>query len=148
MTVGHAFQDVLEIGEGLDVVELCSGDEGADGCPSDSAAVRAREQVVFATKRDWPDGAFDRIVVEFDTAVIEESGEGRPARERVTNGIGKGTGGWNAAELGLEPNLHHLDERPGAGVTSMPTCLCGAAPDRALDRIEFGDPPQGLGRDR
>ena len=69
MTVGHAFQDVLEIGEGLDVVELCSGDEGADGCPSDPAAVRAREQVVFAAKRDGPDGALDRIVVGFDAAV-------------------------------------------------------------------------------
>jgi hypothetical protein len=30
----------------------------------------------------------------------------------------------------------------------MPTFLCRAAPDRTLDRREFGDPPQGLGRDR
>jgi hypothetical protein len=39
MTVGHALQDVSEPDEGLDVVELCGGDEGADGCPSDAATV-------------------------------------------------------------------------------------------------------------
>src|ERR1700686_4071613 len=111
MTVGRALQDVPEPGKGLDVVELCGGDEGADGCPSDAATVRAREQMVFAPGRDGPDGALDRTVVEFDAAVIEESGEGWPARERITNGLGEGAGGWNAAKLDLEPRLHHLDER-------------------------------------
>jgi hypothetical protein len=48
MAVGHALQDVSEPGKGLDVVELCGGDEGADGCPSDAATVRAREQRFFA----------------------------------------------------------------------------------------------------
>src|SRR5947208_758071 len=99
-------------------------------------------------RRTGGDGTFDRVVVEFDTPIIEESGEGWPARERITNGLGEGAGGWNAAKLHLEPRLHHLDERLGAGVTNMPTRVCGAAPDRSLDRIEFGDPPQGLGGDR
>ena len=54
MTVGHALQYVSEPGKGLDVVELCGGDEGADGCPSDATAVRAREQMVFAPERHLP----------------------------------------------------------------------------------------------
>ena len=54
MTVGHALQDVSEPGKGLDVVELCGGDEGADGCPSDAATVRAREQMVLAPERSHP----------------------------------------------------------------------------------------------
>ena len=102
---------------------------------------RHRHQIRRQVALDW-------IVVEFDAAVIEESGEGWPARERITNGLGEGAGGWNAAKLQLEPGLHHLDERPGAGVTNMPTGVGGAALDRSLDRIEFGDPPQGLGGDR
>jgi hypothetical protein len=81
----------------------------------------------FSPERDRADGTLDRIVVEFDAAVIEESGEGWPACERITNGLG----GWNAAKLHLEPGLHHLDERPGAGVTNVPT---GARP-RADARI-------------
>src|SRR5258708_33112155 len=68
VTVGHALQDVSEPGKGLDVVELCGGDEGADGCPSDAATVRAREQVVFAPGRDAPDGAVDLVVVQFESA--------------------------------------------------------------------------------
>jgi hypothetical protein len=43
--------------------------------------------------RDGPDGALDRIVVEFDAAVIEEPGKGWPARERITNGLGEGAAG-------------------------------------------------------
>jgi hypothetical protein len=39
MTIGHALQDISEPGKGLDVVELCGGDEGADGRPSDAATV-------------------------------------------------------------------------------------------------------------
>jgi hypothetical protein len=68
-----------------------------------------------------------------------------PARERVADGLGEGAGGWNAAKLHLEPRPHHLDERPGAGVTNMPTRVCGAALDRSLDRIEFGDPRAPVG---
>src|SRR6266540_5835985 len=34
MALGHALQDISEIREGLHVVELCRGDEGADGRPS------------------------------------------------------------------------------------------------------------------
>src|ERR1700681_2508270 len=97
--------------------------------------------MVFAPERDGPDGALDRVVVEFDAAVIEESGEGWPARQRITHGLGEGAGGWNAAKLHLEPGLYHLDERPGAGVTNMPTGVGGAALDRSLDCVEFGEPP-------
>jgi hypothetical protein len=53
MTVGHALQNFSEPGTGLDV-ELRGGDEGADGCPSDTIAVRAREQMVFASERYQP----------------------------------------------------------------------------------------------
>jgi hypothetical protein len=54
MSAGHAFQHVLEIGEGLDLVELGGSDEGADGCPSGAAAVGSGKQVVLATERYQP----------------------------------------------------------------------------------------------
>ena len=80
MAVGHALEDVFEIGERLDVIELCGGDERADGGPADAAAVRAGEQMVLAAERDGPDGAFDRVVVEIDAAVVEEAAEGSSQR--------------------------------------------------------------------
>jgi hypothetical protein len=52
MALGHALQDVSEIREGLHVVELCRGDEGADGRPSLRPTVGAGEQMVLAPKRN------------------------------------------------------------------------------------------------
>jgi hypothetical protein len=59
MAVGHALEDVLEVGKGLYVVELCGGDKGADGGPADAAAIGASEQVVLAAKCNRSDCAFD-----------------------------------------------------------------------------------------
>ena len=55
VALGHALEDVAEIGEGLDVVEFCGGDKGADGSPSLSAAVGAGEQMVLVAQRDRSD---------------------------------------------------------------------------------------------
>jgi hypothetical protein len=59
MFVGHTLQDVLEIGEGFDVVKLCGGDERADGCPSDTTAV-GRGLIVPGVRRakSWSDIRF------------------------------------------------------------------------------------------
>jgi hypothetical protein len=89
MALGHALQDVPEIGEGLHVIELCRGDEGANGGPSLSATIRAGEQMVLAPKRDGSDCALDRIVVELDTAVVQEMTKGRPAGKGVTDRVGE-----------------------------------------------------------
>ncbi len=70
MAVGHALDHIFEVGVGLDVVELCRGDEGADRAPSLCAAIGTGEKVVLAPERDGPDGALDRVVVELDAAVI------------------------------------------------------------------------------
>ena len=60
--------------------------------------------------RHGPDGALDGIVVEVDPAIVEESAEGRPAGEGVSDGLGKSAIGWNAAQFLLEPGLHDLDD--------------------------------------
>jgi hypothetical protein len=54
MTVGHALQDVLQLGKWLDVVELCGGDERADGCPSDEGAAAG---VISCFQRNSPRSA-------------------------------------------------------------------------------------------
>ena len=66
MALGHALQDVPEIGEGLHVIEFCRGDEGADGGPSLSATIGAGEQMVLTPQRDGSDRAFDGIVVALE----------------------------------------------------------------------------------
>src|SRR5437588_9550657 len=112
MALGHALQDVLEIGKGLHVIELCSCDEGANGGPSLSATVRAGEQMVLAPKRDGSDRAFDRIVVELDTAIVQEAAQRWPAREGILDRSGEAAAARNATKLRLEPRPHSLDKRP------------------------------------
>ena len=76
MAVCHALKDVFEIGERLDVIELCGCGERADGGPPSAATVGAGEQVILAPERDGPDCTLDRIVVEIDTAIVQETAKG------------------------------------------------------------------------
>src|SRR5437764_1703752 len=112
MALGHALQDVLEVGERLHVVELCRGDEGTDGGPSLSATIGAGEQMVLTPQRDGSDRAFDGIVVELDTAVVQEMTEGRPAGKGVTDRVGETPAARNATKLRVVPRPHRLEERP------------------------------------
>ena len=66
MPVRHAFEDVLKVGEGFDIVELGGGDQGADGRPPVGATVGSGEQMVLAAERDGPDRAFNGVGIEFD----------------------------------------------------------------------------------
>jgi hypothetical protein len=73
MAAGQTLDDVLEVGVGLDVVELRGRDEGRDDRPPVGAAVRSGKQVVLAAKRDRADRPLDRVGVELDAAVVEEA---------------------------------------------------------------------------
>src|SRR6516225_2326029 len=57
------------------------------------------------------DRALDRIVIELDTAVVQEVTEGRPAGKGVPDRVREATAARNAAKLRLEPRLHRLDKR-------------------------------------
>src|SRR5258707_14492594 len=109
MSAGHAFQRVIEIGEGLDLVELGGSDERADGCPSGAAAVGSGKQVVLAAERDRADDALDRIGIEFDAAVIEEAAKCAPADQGIADRIGQTAAGRGKSELRIEPGLHRRD---------------------------------------
>jgi hypothetical protein len=69
---GQAFQQVLEVGERLDVVELGGCQKRSDNGPAGRTAVGSGERVVLGAQRDGANGAFDGVVVEFNTPVIEE----------------------------------------------------------------------------
>src|SRR6267154_5856189 len=123
MSAGHAFQHVLEIGEGLDLVELGGSDEGADGCPSGAAAVGSGKQVVLATERDRADAALDGIGVEFDAAIIEEAAKCAPAGQGVADRIGQTAAGRDEGELRREPGLPRARCRNGTGPQITPHTL-------------------------
>ena len=145
MSVGHAFQHVLEAGERLDVVEFGGGKKGSDYRPAGCPAIVAGEEVVLATERDGPNGAFDSVVIELDAAVIEEPAESLPADQRISDRIGQSPF-WDPIELGLEPTLHGLNQRQRPDPSGRLSRRCGLTPDARLDRIEFGDTSERFGR--
>jgi len=71
MTVCYALEDVVDVGLGLDAVEFCSLDEGADHGPAGAAAVAAGEEMVLAAERHGPDGALDGVGVEFHPTIFQ-----------------------------------------------------------------------------
>src|SRR5262245_44118113 len=93
MAIGHALEDILKIGEWLDAVELRGREERGDDRPAGRSAVGAGEQMVLAAEGDGPDGAFDRVVVEFDAAVIEEAAKRPPAGQGIPHGFGETAAG-------------------------------------------------------
>lgn len=67
-------------------------------------------KMILSAEGHGPDGAFDRVVVELDAAVIEESAECWPARERITDRLGQGAVWRDTVKLVHEPDLHGRDE--------------------------------------
>ena len=55
MAVGNRGQGSLEIGEGLDAVDLAGFDQRGDAAPADAAFIMAGEERVFAIERDGAD---------------------------------------------------------------------------------------------
>jgi hypothetical protein len=100
---------------------------------------------VFPPERDGPDGALNHIVVEFDAAVIEKSGEGWRTRERVANGLGEEpAGGTRPNSFSSQAFIVSMSGR----VLVLRTCRCASVVRPWIYRKEFGDPPEGLGGDR
>ncbi len=69
MTAGHAFQHVLNISEGLDLVELGVGDKGTE----------------VARRAPPPSDSGDGIGVKFDAAVVEEAAKWAPADQGISS---------------------------------------------------------------
>lgn len=86
MAVDDAREDVGQISERVDIVQLASFDQGGDGRPMLGAAIKTSEQCILPIERNWADGSFDDVVVEFDAAVVDEARQALPARQGVANG--------------------------------------------------------------
>jgi hypothetical protein len=59
-----------------------------------SAVEAQKDQPVLRSSATGRIVALDRIVAEFDTAVIEGAREGRAAPKRVAHHLGEGASGW------------------------------------------------------
>lgn len=89
MAVCEALKDVLQVGIGFDIIELCGGDERGDYGPTVGATIRAGKEMVLAPQGDRPDRALDRVGVQFNATILKEAAESGPSGKRITDGLGK-----------------------------------------------------------
>ncbi len=78
MPIDDFVEDIGRVGKRIDIVQLASLDQGGDHCPMLGTAVGACEQRIFPIEGDRTDRAFDGILVEFDTAIIDEARQSLP----------------------------------------------------------------------
>lgn len=73
--------------------------ERGDDRTSVGTAVRSREEVVLAAKRDRPDRALGRVDVELDAAIVEEEAQSVPPGTRIADRFGKSAARRHAQQL-------------------------------------------------
>jgi len=76
VAVGDRLEGRLEIGEGLDGVDLRRFDQGGDAAPCAAALIMAREERVLAVQGYGTDQVLDAAGVDLDAPVVEEGLEG------------------------------------------------------------------------
>src|SRR3546814_12642019 len=114
----------LDVGDGIDAVQLAGGDDGGEERPVLCADLVTGEQGVLARQGDGTDRVLDRIGVEFEAAVLEEPGEARPVAEGIADVAGEGCAGRDRRQLRLEPRS---EERRG-GKECVGTCRSRGSP--------------------
>ena len=72
MAVGDGLQGCLEVGEGLDAVDLAGLDQRSDATPSDAAFVMACEECILALEGNRTDQIYDPIGADLDATVRQE----------------------------------------------------------------------------
>jgi len=109
----------------VDAGEFAVFDERGDHRPVVAALVGACEQGILAVESQRADGALDGIVVEIDTAIIEEVDETVPAWERVADRLAEAALGADLSATGFEEPVQVVDDRTAALVTGVAALVSG-----------------------
>ena len=115
---GAAAQDIVKVGEGGEAAAAGAGDEGVEDGGSFPGFGIADEQVVFLADGAGADGVFDEVVVEFDPAVFQITGEALSLAEGVGEGLAKLAFG-EVTVAAFEPEqgfFHPLQDGRGLGL--------------------------------
>src|SRR6266849_3433387 len=80
--IDHALEHIVQVGVGLDAVHLASLDDRTEHCPSLSADVRTREEMILPSESYGTDRAFNDVGIKLDATIVQETREAVPARQR------------------------------------------------------------------
>src|SRR5258708_17971522 len=89
MSIDHALEHIAQVGVGFDVIHFGGFNQRTQRRPARSTTIRSGEQMIFTTQCNGPDRALNRIGVELDATIVQESREAVPARQRIADRIGE-----------------------------------------------------------
>ena len=131
--------DFDEVGLRIDGIEFAGLDQRGDDRPVLAAAVGTREECILAIEGNRTDCPLRDVGIDLDAAIIEEERQAFPARQRIADRLGELGLLADQSELGVEPGLEVLDDRPAFLVTNGAPFLSATATNVALDGVEPGD---------
>lgn len=114
MTGGHGLQGCLQVGKGLDAIDLCGGDQGGDARPGSTALVMAGEECILAGQGDRADQVLDAVGVDLDTAIAQESLQPVPVAVDIGQFLAEARLHRYAPALRLQPFAEGGDQRRSA----------------------------------
>jgi len=82
----EGFGDVVD---GVHAGQLAGGDERGEHGPVFGADFVAREERVFSCQRDGADLIFDRVGVQLERAVFQETDQAGPVRQSLADVLGQ-----------------------------------------------------------
>jgi len=147
MTIGDRCEGGLEIGKGLNPVDLAGFDQRCDAAPGDTALVMPGEEGILAIEGDGADQVFDAVVVDLDAPIGQEGLQPIPVIVDVIQLFTQPGFGGDLAALCLQPVAEGRDQWSTAGLAGRQALAGGDATDIGFNGIDLGDAAQALGGD-
>ena len=91
------------------------------------SGVAAREERILSRQCMRPDGAFDRVRVDFDAAVVKERDQAGPAAYGATYGLGQVRGTGDPIDVIKQPVMQGFDDGSTSLLPDLPSVLGGSA---------------------
>ena len=146
--MGKGLECRLEVGVGIDTIELGGFDERSDAAPVPTALAVACKKRVLSVEGERADGVLTGVGLDLDAAVGQEDLQPFPVPRDVAELLAEAGLGRDAGALLLQPDAERRHQRDGA-LLAHGKALAGRPPaDLGLDPVELGDALQSLGRDR
>src|SRR5580658_8628636 len=85
--MGQPGQHVFEVSVGIDVAPPAAFDEGVDDGASLTGSGFSDKEPVLFSHGGGPNGVFDQVVVDLQTAIFQKEREGGPLAQSIIDGL-------------------------------------------------------------
>src|SRR5271165_5329333 len=87
--IGDASEHAVQIGFGIETVELCGFDERVGRGGALTTGIGAGEHIILPTQGQRSDGALGGVVADLQVSIVEKTRERGPARARIADRSGQ-----------------------------------------------------------